>query len=99
MNTTQLEHMGFAVAIMVVVWIVSALCGVTFGHWLGAAAGIAFFAGREYTQGQRVIAKAKGVILSELKWWEGLQVWKWGTDGILDLVAPTALCLLISIIA
>lgn len=60
MNRTNIEHALCAVLIMAVLWLAFFLLGVPSGQWVGAAAGIAFFAGREFTQAQRTIAKAQG---------------------------------------
>ena len=93
MNRTNFEHALCAVMIMVVLWLAFVLLGVPSGQWVGAAAGIAFFAGREFTQAQRTIAKARGVTLTELPWYWALDLRTWSLDALLDLLFPVASCL------
>lgn len=96
MNRTNLEHALFAVLIMALLWVALALLGFPCGQWVGAAAGIAFFAGREFTQAQRAIAKAQGAALSDLPWYAALDIRRWSRDGVLDLLFPWVACLLLA---
>lgn len=93
MNRTNFEHALCAVLIMAVLWLAFFLLGVPSGQWVGAAAGIAFFTGREFTQAQRTIAKARGVTLSELPWYWALDIRMWSRGGRLDLLFPVVSCL------
>ncbi len=98
MNRTNLEHALIAVLIMAGLWLVFALLGVPSGQWVGAAAGIAFFAGREFTQAQRTIAKAQGVTLTDLPWYWALDLRTWSLDAFLDLLFPVVSCLALAIL-
>lgn len=93
MNRTNIEHALCAVLIMAVLWAAFFLLGVPSGQWVGTAAGIAFFAGREFTQAQRGIAKAQGVTLTELPWYSALDIRMWSRDGRVDLLFPMVSCL------
>ena len=93
MNRTNFEHALCAVLIMAVLWAAFFLLGVPSGQWVGAAAGIAFFAGREFTQAQRAIAKTQGVTLTDLPWYSALDIRMWSRDGRLDLMFPVVSCL------
>lgn len=99
MNRTNLEHALCAVLIMAVLWAAFFLLGVPSGQWVGAAAGITFFAGREFTQAQRTIAKAQGVTLTELPWYSALDIRTWSRDGQLDLLFPVVSCLALACLA
>ena len=74
LNRTNIEHALFAVLIMAALWAVFALLGFLGGQWVGAVGGIAFFAGREFTQAQRSIAKEQGVGLIDLPWYCALDI-------------------------
>ncbi|WP_447902765.1 hypothetical protein [Pseudomonas serbica] len=93
MNRTNFEHALCAVLIMAALWLAVFLLGVPSGQWVGAAAGIAFFAGREFTQAQRTIAKAGGVTLTDLPWHRALDLSRWSLDALLDLLFPVVSCL------
>lgn len=93
MNKTNFEHALAGLLIMAMVWAAFALLGIGAGHWIGAAAGVAFFAGREYTQAEREIAKALGVTLLELHWYDALDIRTWSRDALLDLLFPLIACL------
>lgn len=77
MNKTNFEHAAYALLIQVILGII------TGNFWLGAAAGIAFFAGREHAQREYKIGNP-----STLKPWEGFDIWRWSTDAKLDLLFP-----------
>lgn len=96
MNRTNLEHALFAVLIMAALWAVFALLGFLGGQWVGAVGGIAFFAGREFTQAQRAIAKEQGVDLIDLPWYCALDFRMWSRDGVLDLLFPVVACLVLA---
>ena len=98
MNRTHLEHTVVALLIMGVLWGVLALLGVPAGHWAGAAAGVAFFAGREYTQGERNVAHVEALHLANLRWYDGLRFWRWTPDGRLDLLCPLVACLVVALL-
>jgi len=98
MNRTHLEHVLAALLIMAVLWGGLALLGVPAGHWAGAAAGIFFFAGREYTQGERNLAHAESVHLANLRWYDGLRIWRWTPDGRLDFLYPLVACLIVALL-
>lgn len=93
MNRTNIEHAVVGLLIMGLVWLGFALVGVINGHWIGAAAGVAFFFGREYTQAEREVAKALGVPLIALHWYAGLDFRTWSRDALLDLLFPLVACL------
>ena len=96
MNRTNLEHALFAVLIMAALWVAFALLGFSGGQWVGAVGGIAFFAGREFTQAQRSIAKEQGVGLIDLPWYCALDFRMWSRDGVLDLLFPVVACLVLA---
>lgn len=98
MNRTHFEHVLAALLIMGAVWGVLALLGVPAGHWAGAAAGVFFFAGREYTQGERTLAQAEAIYLDELSWYDGLRIWRWTPDGRLDFLCPLVVCLVAALL-
>ena len=98
MNRTHFEHVLAALLIMVALWNVLAWLGVPAGHWAGAAAGIFFFAGREYTQGERNLAHVEAVHLANLRWYDGLRFWRWTPDGRLDLLCPLVACLVVALL-
>lgn len=98
MNRTNIEHALCAVLIMAVLWLAFALLGVPSGQWVGAAAGIAFFAGREFTHAQRAIAKAQGITLTDLPWYWALDLRTWSLDALLDLLFPVVSCLALAIL-
>jgi len=77
MNKTNFEHAAYAVAIQL------ALALITDNFWLGAAAGIAFFAGREHAQREYQLGNP-----ARLKPWQGFDIWRWSTDAQLDLLFP-----------
>lgn len=56
MNRTNWQHALAGLLIMVLVWAFLALFGAPSGQWVGAAAGVFIFLGREYTQGERKLA-------------------------------------------
>ncbi|MDH0133537.1 hypothetical protein N7381_09790 [Pseudomonas asiatica] len=98
MNRTQLEHVVAALLIMGAVWGVLFLLGIQSGHWAGAAAGAFFFAGREYTQGERNLAFVEAVHVSHLRWYDGLRFRRWTVDGRLDLLCPLLVCLSLALL-
>ena len=98
MNRTQLEHVVAALLIMGALWGVLALLAIPGGHWAGAAAGVFFFVGREYTQGERNLAQVESVHLANLRWYDGLRFWRWTPDGGLDLLFPLLACLVVALL-
>jgi len=98
MNRTHLEHVVAALLIMVAAWGLLALLGIPAGHWAGALAGVFFFVGREYTQGERNLAHAESVHLTHLRWYDGLRFWRWTPDGRLDLLLPLVVCLVAALL-
>jgi hypothetical protein len=93
LNRTNIEHAVIGLLIMGLVWLGFALLGVVNGQWIGAAAGVAFFFGREYTQAEREVAKALGVSLVALRWYAGLDFRTWSRDAVFDLLFPLIACL------
>lgn len=63
-----------------------------------AAAGIFFFAGREYTQGERYLSHVESVHLANLRWYDGLRIWRWTVDGRLDFFCPLVACLTVALL-
>ncbi|PWY44428.1 hypothetical protein [Pseudomonas sp. RW405] len=98
MNRTHFEYVLAALLIMVALWGFLAWLGVPAGHWAGAAAGIFFFAGREYTQGERNLAHVESVHLANLRWYDGLRIWRWTVDGRLDFLCPLVVCLTVALL-
>ena len=98
MNRTHLEHVVAALLIMGALWGVLALLAIPGGHWAGAAAGVFFFVGREYTQGERNLAHVESVHLANLRWYDGLRFWRWTPDGRLDLLFPLLACLVVALL-
>ncbi|AYG46218.1 hypothetical protein DV532_18765 [Pseudomonas sp. Leaf58] len=98
MNRTHLEHVLAALLIMGALWGVLAWLGIPASHWAGAAAGIFFFAGREYTQGERNLAHVESVHLANLRWYDGLRIWRWTVDGRLDFFCPLVACLVVALL-
>lgn len=83
LNKTNFEHSAEALLGMLVL-------GFLTGNWLLAAiAPMAFFLGREHAQFEYKLVKQKGLsTVSELKPWEGFQIWKWSDDAKFDLICP-----------
>ena len=77
MNITHFEHIIYALLIQI------AIGFPTRNYWIGAAAGIAFFLGREHAQREFEIGKPH-----LLKPWEGFDIWRWSLDAQLDLILP-----------
>jgi len=98
MNRTHLEHVVAALLIMVAAWGLLALLGIPAGHWAGAFAGVFFFVGREYTQGERNLAHVESVHLTHLRWYDGLRFWRWTLEGRLDLLLPLVVCLVAALL-
>lgn len=83
MNETNFEHAIYAVLLQIAV-------GVLTGNWwIGAAAGVFFFLGREHAQFERKLAVAGGTV-GTLNPLAGFQLWKWSLDSQLDLAFPVA---------
>lgn len=93
MNQTNWQHALAGLLIMALTWGFLELFGVPSGQWAGAVAGAFFFLGREYTQAERAIAKARGVTILSLRWYTALDFRLWSRDAKLDLVCPVAACL------
>lgn len=93
MNRTNLEHAVVALLIMAAFQVAFVFLGLPIGNWVGAVAGAFFFLGREYTQAERAIAKARGVTILSLRWYTALDFRLWSRDAKLDLVCPVAACL------
>ena len=98
MNRTHFEHVLAALLIMGALWGVLAWLGVPAGHWAGAAAGIFFFAGREYTQGERNLAHVDAVQLANLRCYDVLRIWLCTVDGRLDFFCPLVACLIVALL-
>lgn len=94
MNRTNWQHALAGLLIMGLVWAFLAVFGVPSGQWAGAAAGVFFFLGREYTHGERKLAHDEAIHLANLRWYDGLRIWRWTPDGRLDLLFPLVACLL-----
>lgn len=90
MNETNFEHAIYAVLLQIAV-------GVLTGNWwIGAAAGVFFFLGREHAQFERKLAVAGGTV-GTLNPLAGFQLWKWSLDSQLDLAFPVAATLLVAL--
>lgn len=98
MNRSHIEHALVALFIMLALWGGLSLLDVPSGHWTGAAAGIFFFLGREYTHGERKIAHEENLYLVDLLWYDGLAFWRWSPDGRRDLLYPLITCLLVALL-
>ena len=93
LNRTNLEHAYVALLIMAAFHAAFFFLGLPLGHWVGFVAGAFFFLGREYTQAEREIAKARGVTILSLSWYTALDFRLWSRDARLDLMFPVAACL------
>ncbi|HLU00785.1 MAG TPA: hypothetical protein VKZ70_13715 [Burkholderiaceae bacterium] len=79
MNITHFEHAVYALLIQLfIAWL-------TKNYWIGAAAAIGFFVGREHAQREYKLGDP-----SHLQPWEGFDIWRWSTDAQLDLLVPCA---------
>jgi len=97
MNRTHLEHAVFALLIMALVWLPAWALGLAGGEWIGAAAGVAFFLGREHAQHEYRLARHRGWHWGPtlpVRWWEGV-VRGWSRDSALDCLTPALVCLLL----
>lgn len=90
MNRTNFEHAVYALIIQAVIGLL------TNNWWAGAAAGMAFFIGREHAQREYQIGNP-----SKLKPWEGFDIHRWSLDSQLDalfpIIATTALALMVTL--
>ena len=77
MNRTNLEHAVYALAMQIVIGLL------TQNWWAGAAFGAAFFIGREHAQREYKIGDP-----STLKGYEAFDLWRWSKDALLDLLLP-----------
>ena len=90
MNRTHLEHTAVAIALQIV------LSLITGNVWIGAAAGSFFFIGREHDQAEyRWIKTFGGSLRANLPFFGGLdyRVWRGEYDALLDWVIPTLACM------
>jgi hypothetical protein len=74
--------------------------GVLTGNWwLGAAAAVAFFLGREIAQAEyRNIEHNYGGRRANMPWWGGFQPRAWTSKGLLDWVLPAAVVVAVAVI-
>jgi hypothetical protein len=80
----HLAHSLIALAIQSVIAIA------TGNWWTGAAAGSAYFVGREYAQAEyRNIEHHYGGRRANMPFWGGMQARAWTLKGITDFVLPT----------
>ena len=90
MNRTNFEHAAYALIIQLIIGLL------TQNWWAGAAAGMAFFIGREHAQREYQIGNP-----SKLKPWQGFDIWRWSLDSKLDalfpIIATTALALMVTL--
>lgn len=90
----HLAHTLIALAIQ------SVIAMVTGNWWTGAAAGSAYFVGREYAQAEyRNIEHNYGGRRTNMPFWGGLQPRAWTLKGITDFVYPTAAVVAVALIA
>jgi len=89
-NKSNLIHAGVALAAM------TALAGAFFwtgaGHWIGAAAAICFFYGREMRDHQRERQTAGDGHRNTFRPADAAP-WTWKQDSFMDTALPTAACL------
>jgi hypothetical protein len=83
MNRTNFEHAAYAVAIQIIVWLLT-------GDWLaGAMLGVGFFLGREHAQAEyRVIQKFYNGKRANMPWYGGFEPRAWSLDSVLDFMLP-----------
>jgi len=60
------------------------------GLWIGAAAGVAFFVGREHAQRQQEIQSATGVLVIDQNPLVGFL--HWSPDAVMDVLVPWFCC-------
>jgi hypothetical protein len=90
----HLAHPLIALAIQ------SVIAMVTGNWWTGAAAGSAYFMGREYAQAEhRNIEHNYDGQRTKMPFWGGLQLRAWTLKGITDFVYPTAAVIAVALIA
>lgn len=90
----HLAHPLIALAIQ------SVIAMVTGNWWTGAAAGSAYFVGREYAQAEhRNIERNYDGQRTKMPFWGGLQLRAWTLKGITDFVYPTAAVVAVALIA
>ena len=66
-----------------------------FGWWIGAAAAIAYYLGREMAQAEyRVIQSRYAGKRANMPWWGGFQRRAWNRDAVLDWLLPTIFVIL-----
>lgn len=84
-NKTHLEHAVIGLALQVIF-------GFATGSWvLGAFLAFGFFFGREVAQAEYKWIEHNGGLRSKMPNFKGLDVTKWSTDAVLDVLVPTAL--------
>lgn len=80
----MISHPFIALAIQSVIAIA------TGNWWIGAAAGSAYFVGREYAQAEhRVIEHHYAGRRANMPFWGGMQPRAWTLKGVADFVLPT----------
>lgn len=87
MDITPLTHGLLAVVLQA---ITAACCWRRFGSraWVvGAIAGSMFYFGRELTQHEAKIARHQHISVAD-SFPQGLYLWNWSLDSLLDLAAP-----------
>lgn len=85
MNRTNFEHVGYALLMQGVVWLLT-------GNALaGAMLAVGFFLGREHAQVEyKAIATDFGGKRANMPWYAGFNPKYWTLDAVLDVLFPTA---------
>lgn len=72
---------------------IQALVAQLAGWWAGAAAGAAYFIGREYAQAEYRVIAAHYKRREAMPWWGGFEARAWTAKGLSDFILPTvAVC-------
>jgi hypothetical protein len=89
-----MNHIVLALAIQCPIGLLSG------NWWMGAAAGAAFFLGREIAQAEyRNIEHNFGGRRANMPWWGGFEPRAWTRKGLLDWLLPSAAVIAVAIFA
>lgn len=93
---TSISH-GAVAAVITAAVSTLGLIGVVNAAWMGAAAAIGYYWGRETAQAQKRIAAADGSASVIGYGWVAFRPDRWGRDGVLDVAVPIIAAIAVSV--